>query len=226
LKYCSGLFTLRELKCLSFWSVVTVTVKNRDIILCDRDRTKKWYRGHPPIFRTKSNIQETVKNPVSDTGFLFSLHAFHYIMLLMARIILPLTRVLLLLSIAWFNSIEMTEYLYWKYLWLDIPMHFFGGLWVALTALWIAYYVKPINTFFTFEKRTIIYLALAVVLTVGMIWELFEIRYGAILAFEDNFRIDDMLSDLMMDTAGAFVASYIILVTGRRDIDNSLNIKK
>ena len=80
--------------------------------------------------------------------------------------------------------------LYWHFIWLDLPMHFLGGAWVALISVWFLGLRHYRVRFFPI---------LFAVLLVGIGWEIFEHLAG--VPVEDNFVLDTSL-DLFMDLFG------------------------
>ncbi len=91
-----------------------------------------------------------------------------------------------------------TFFLYWKYLWFDIPMHFLGGL---VCALGIA--ILPFFRVQYIEKRSSLLLYMLIVLGVGITWELFEYSTG-LYRLETNL-IPDTILDMCMDILGGVV---------------------
>lgn len=91
------------------------------------------------------------------------------------------------------------NYLYWQHRWLDTPVHFVGGLWLALAFVWL-------SSVFGRQIRTILPL-IFIVLVVGVGWEvyeyIFEISYS-------SYYIFDTSKDLLMDVFGA-IAAFLIL---------------
>ena len=79
---------------------------------------------------------------------------------------------------------------YWHYLWLDIPMHFLGGLWAALAVVWGLRFLGV---------RTSFVHVFAGVIAISIVWEIFE--YLAGFQREGNYVFDTML-DLVMDIIG------------------------
>ena len=57
---------------------------------------------------------------------------------------------ILIVLIAILNKAALSFFLYWKFWWFDIMMHFLGGLWIGGIVLWLYYlsgYVKnPVKT--------------------------------------------------------------------------------
>lgn len=88
--------------------------------------------------------------------------------------------------------------------WYDIVMHFLGGLWVFLFALWIIRTQYGIKL----EKHCSFRNLLLFVLLVGISWEIYELIFG----FDDLFREGyflDMPLDLVMDMSGAVSGGFL-----------------
>lgn len=85
------------------------------------------------------------------------------------------------------NAIAMSTYLYWRYVWFDVPMHFLGGVTIA---------VFLIGFLFRFRPR--LFVVLFALIAVG--WEVFEYCFG--IPREANYVFDTAV-DLLMDTLGA-----------------------
>lgn len=118
----------------------------------------------------------------------------------------------IIVLIALTNAAAFYWHLYFYYPWLDIPLHFFGGLWVALYAL--AWYY---GTSWLKEKdETVAFVfayAISATLLVGLGWELFEFSLETIVAFSEH-DLGDTLLDLVMDTLGALVAGAVFVRKG------------
>lgn len=92
---------------------------------------------------------------------------------------------------------------YWKFLWLDAPMHFLGGLWVGLMTLLISsLFIKRPETVKHFN---IILLAVGSAIMIGVLWEIFEYVFGISIASHSVF-IRDTVTDLILDSIGGLVA--------------------
>lgn len=101
------------------------------------------------------------------------------------------------LLLALLNAWALSEYLYWRYIWFDVPMHVLGGL--ALAAFAVGF-LKD------FKPR--LFLLIITVLIIG--WELFELSFG--LPREDNYLFDTAL-DLLMGALGASVIYMLARTT-------------
>jgi len=106
-------------------------------------------------------------------------------------------------AIITFHIIAMCNSMYFSIWWLDIPMHFFGGAWVALLFFAIFGDVineSKINTFFGFLK--ILVLAIAFAVLVGVLWEFFEFSASRIFNIYLQGDLVDTMTDLLMDLCG------------------------
>lgn len=115
----------------------------------------------------------------------------------------------LIVLIAGLNEIALNFYLYWRIWWFDVLMHFLGGLWVGLTALWIYFlsgYIKNIKK----DKVFIFGISLFTVLVIGIGWEVFEYIIDAHIGMKQGYW-EDTFIDLFMDILGASLASVFFL---------------
>ncbi len=109
-----------------------------------------------------------------------------------------------LLLVAVLHIIAIEFYLYWFYSWFDSMMHFLGGLFVGLSALW--FFFTSGYTQLSLRVRNIVLVAGFSIILIGIGWEIFEILAG--IPREDNF-ITDTITDLTMDALGTSIAVII-----------------
>lgn len=111
----------------------------------------------------------------------------------------------LVLLIAILNEVAINFFLYWKFWWFDIMMHFLGGLWVGFSSLWFYYLTKEDKV-----KRESFLFALWVsfvgIVLIGLGWEVFE--FFIKINMSDKYIYDTSL-DIFMDMIGAFVATVL-----------------
>jgi hypothetical protein len=88
-------------------------------------------------------------------------------------------------------------YLYWHLPWLDVPVHFLGGMWIALAAAFI--FVRITNVI----RADAVFASVAFL---GIAWEVFEMWAG--IPREANFIFDTSL-DLCMDALGG-ICGFVI----------------
>ncbi|MDC1205420.1 hypothetical protein N8083_01070 [Candidatus Pacebacteria bacterium] len=96
-------------------------------------------------------------------------------------------------------SLELS--LYWKYLWLDIPVHALGGSVLALC------FFALHDVFPRFPKRLLYPIpVLLLILLISLGWEVYEIGIG--IPIEADFEIDTSI-DLIMAMLGG-VVGYVV----------------
>ena len=116
-----------------------------------------------------------------------------------------LTQTLLLALVALVHVVALQLHLYWHFWWLDIFVHFGGGLWVALAVSWLLLFARR-------EPRIIALICTAIV--IGILWEIFEVLIG--MTFEDKYVFDTTI-DLLMDTAGGIAGYFLTARLRERD---------
>jgi len=106
------------------------------------------------------------------------------------------------IMLAVFHYLFLELHLYWLYLWLDIPVHFLGGVTVALGYLTLlGLFPKLADKHFTLA-RTLVF-----VLLVASAWEIFELTIG--VQFEEGTYVDDTTLDIIMGVLGG-IAGYFV----------------
>lgn len=109
--------------------------------------------------------------------------------------------VLLMVFMFLANTVILKLHLYYSLWWIDMVMHFLGGLWVGLFFLYVFY------TRGWFSNKV-----LAVILSVlfiGLLWELYELYIGIIA--HEAFSPRDTISDIIFDMAGGTLAVIYFL---------------
>ena len=98
-------------------------------------------------------------------------------------------------------------FLYWRFWWFDIIMHFLGGFFIVL----LAYYIFFLSGYFNWisKKISVFALSLTAVLVIGILWEVFE-YIMKVSVQQTNYILDTNL-DLLMDTLGWLVSYFLIL---------------
>lgn len=116
-----------------------------------------------------------------------------------------------LATLAITHNLAIEFYLYWKYPWLDVLTHFLGGISVVL-----GYASLPFFRMFRmrlaerFQKPGFY---LFVVLIIGIIWEIFEVKAG-IMILDETFLPDTTL-DLLMDVFGGIIGYGLVRVLNK-----------
>lgn len=102
--------------------------------------------------------------------------------------------------------------------WIDIPLHFLGGVWVASIFLWLSpeiKFSKPkffVNKLSPFVINVLFIIAFTVL--VGVLWEFFEFSLDILMVFRgysEIFQGDlvDTMGDLLMDILGGLVLGIV-----------------
>ncbi len=94
-------------------------------------------------------------------------------------------------------------FLYWKYFWLDIPVHILGGVCVALGISVLSLFRIALP-----QRYETLSVYLGIVFLIGIFWEIFEVWAG-IPVTEDGFLFDVFL-DLSMDLLGGVIGYGIV----------------
>ena len=112
--------------------------------------------------------------------------------------------------------------LFWYSLiwWFDMPMHFFGGVFLALLIVWIFLKIRPVLCIRP-SPGTLLVLALSV-LVVGVLWEVFELALNIYVTF-DRINLYDSASDLFFDLAGGMIGIVYALRKAPRLVSDMEN---
>ncbi len=109
------------------------------------------------------------------------------------------------------NSTAQTQFLYWKYWYFDMPMHFLGGVFLGFLAIYVLVFIfkKPVIS----KKYLFIFQVFLFVLVLSIAWELYEFFIDHTFTVRNPNYIDT-LSDLFFDLAGGCV-SLLFLVKNK-----------
>lgn len=113
---------------------------------------------------------------------------------------LKLPTILFLISfllLAVIHIVALNLFLYWRFSWFDIPVHFFGG---AIVALGI-FTLNDLRIYVT-DRHISLVPVLVLVFMVALSWEAYELFIG--VPIEDNYVIDT-ITDLCMGLIGGLV---------------------
>jgi hypothetical protein len=122
------------------------------------------------------------------------------------------------LVLAMLNSYAQANFLYFRFWWFDIVMHFLGGLDVGLMSIWA--YTYFVSTYCDQRKARLFLVTVLATLTIGVGWEAFESFVGIYLT--EAHIVSDTLMDLCMDALGAVAAyGFFVLVEIPQKIHNT-----
>lgn len=118
----------------------------------------------------------------------------------------------LLVVILIFHAVAIINYWYWIFPWLDIPMHFFGGFWVAMFFVWL--YSSRINQLPNYLITFLIILSF--VALIGIFWEFLEFFYDVFISSKGYYgymqlSAADTITDLFFDLVGGSTLLSIYL---------------
>ncbi len=108
-----------------------------------------------------------------------------------------------LIALALIHVSALQFFLYWKYLWLDIPVHILGGITCAFGFALYRYNRTPFTT-----RQREVFAYIGFTLLVGVAWELFEFFAKFSMIDEDFFM--DTIIDFCMDVVGVLVGYGIV----------------
>lgn len=114
------------------------------------------------------------------------------------------------------NAVAEHSFLYWRWSWLDMLMHFLGGVWVGLAILWI-YYLSGKFKNIPENRKCISYvyiLAGTVALVIGVFWEIFEFSLDLFVTFNEFNGFYDTASDILFALIGAIIAAKYFIDKG------------
>jgi hypothetical protein len=125
------------------------------------------------------------------------------------------------LFVRWFGGVAILigvlqllgvrENLFYMIPWYDWPMHFLGGFWIGLI-----FAVCSVSFFQTRSSSVRVSVILIGTITVGVLWEFFELYLG-ITALSDLGYHFDTFHDLLMDALGGITAAYLSVAAKRQN---------
>lgn len=127
--------------------------------------------------------------------------------------IVPLKFVLgLLIFILFIHVLATINFWYWIYNWLDMPMHFLAGCWLAMLYF---YLIQKLNI--KHEKFIIDFvLALGFVALIGVSWEFFEFSRDYLISAKGinlaQTGLSDTMGDLFFDLFGGVASISVFYI--------------
>lgn len=110
----------------------------------------------------------------------------------------------LLLLVGLLNLIATYFYLYWTVWWFDMVEHFLAGACVAMASVLVYYFYNKQQPL---SFRTIVMIAIASSLIVGITWELYELSFQITYLSDGLDYYLDTGSDLLMDISGGILGA-------------------
>ena len=97
--------------------------------------------------------------------------------------------------------------LYFYFYWFDIPVHFLGGVFIALATAWVV---------LRLGYRISIPLCILTALYVGILWEVFEYTFNIPQTYWISYPFDTV-KDIVMDTVGGAIGGLLANFLVRND---------
>lgn len=95
--------------------------------------------------------------------------------------------------------------LYMTIWWYDSLLHFLGGLWLGLNAVWI-YNTQSYVRKFIYRWSSLV-IAVSAAICIGVIWEIYEYVFGIPRSPFMSYPLD-VLKDLILDILGGVLAGW------------------
>ncbi|MFA6353713.1 MAG: hypothetical protein WCW93_02165 [Candidatus Paceibacterota bacterium] len=110
------------------------------------------------------------------------------------------------------NYVASKFYWYFSIWWIDMPIHFLGGLCAGFVVIWLLSFKKLSFDLFISTQTVwnFIFKIFLGVLSIGVLWELFEILFNNIIA-QNSFNTLDTISDVFFDLVGGTFAILFFL---------------
>lgn len=128
---------------------------------------------------------------------------------------------LIFLAVMHFIGIKFEIYFHFeKY---DIPMHILGGLWISLTAFWLAPFLLKDCSITNYKTKSLI-LGLISVTILAVAWEIFELAFN-ITSVSDQIFIEDTVGDFLCAFIGLLIG-YIYFLNQKRCVGGVCELVK
>ena len=110
-----------------------------------------------------------------------------------------------LFVLAFLEVVTSRLYLQWSIWWVDIVLHFFGGLAVSLFALWIFSSRSDLKNW---SQQKIVLIALSSAIIIGIVWEFYELYFGMTFLSDGITYFISTSYDLIMDLVGGVLGVF------------------
>jgi len=95
------------------------------------------------------------------------------------------------------------------YVWLDIPMHFLGGLAIAYTTFLFLRFFKEEKMIEIKSMFVLILIIVSLVVFVAVLWEFYEFLLKYFFDINTQPSLEDTLTDLFMGFLGGFFGAIV-----------------
>jgi len=101
------------------------------------------------------------------------------------------------------------DFLYDLYPWIDIPMHFFGGLSIAFTSVLFLNFFDEKNLLKIRDPFIFIFVVSSFVVLVAVLWEFYEFFLQYFFGIIHQLGLEDTLLDLATGLGGGIVGGIV-----------------
>ena len=108
------------------------------------------------------------------------------------------------------NFLAMKFYWYFSIWYFDMIMHFIGGFFISLLVYWLYYYSGLVKDGKKYSKKFVILLSIIGVLTIGVLWEIFEFNISAFITHTPQVILDTF-GDIFFDLSGSMLGTLYFL---------------
>lgn len=119
----------------------------------------------------------------------------------------PVSLAVLVVAIAVVNFFAHEYYWYRLFWWFDMMMHFAGGAWLSGVAIW--WHGRKLESGVTLPLKTLLFVGVGTALTIGVLWEGYEVIVGIVVEGRVN-ALADTLSDILFDSLGALLITLLV----------------
>lgn len=116
---------------------------------------------------------------------------------------------IVLLIVAVIDIWGSMHFLFWKFWWLDIIVHFGGGFWAGGIILWM-YTRSYVGRVTNYSNILFILLSIFSAFAAGMLWEVYQVLIESVNLSVENYFSDTVI-DLIADGTGALLSALYFL---------------
>jgi len=88
--------------------------------------------------------------------------------------------------------------------WLDMPVHFLGGLSIAYSIMLLLFYLQNENIINSLDTLIMLILIFSLAVTAAVFWEFAEFLVDQLFGMNTQLSLSDTISDLFMGVLGGF----------------------
>ncbi len=93
--------------------------------------------------------------------------------------------------------------------WMDIPMHFVGGLAISFTAVLFLKYFQEKKMIFINERFVFVLIVVSLVSFAAVLWEFYEFFLKVVFEFNTQPSLADTMLDFFMGLCGGLFGGFV-----------------